>query len=94
MKSIIVLIVALLIFGICGVTGGFVMLWAGNVLSRIDAFGVTPFQAAVVCVGFTIVCAVIVDKLMTPFLFSRLMHKDEEEEEDDFLIKRVINPKT
>ena len=95
MKFFVVLALALLVFGICGFAGGFVMLSVGYWLSRIGAFGVTPFQAAAICVGFSIVCAIIINQLATSFLFPPFfMGNDlEEEEEDDSPVRIVRKPR-
>lgn len=69
MKFFFILAIALLIFGICGLFGGLLMLSVGYWVSRIDAFSVTPFQAAAICVGFAIVSSIIVNQLMSALLF-------------------------
>ena len=84
MKFLMLLALALLVFGICGLLGGFVMLSVGYWLSRIDVFGATPFQAATICVGFSIVCAIVINQLTTslfspPFFPSLFMENDLEE---------------
>lgn len=89
-----------LFLGICGLVGGFIMLSIGHLLARIDAFGITPFQGAVVCVGFAVVSAIILSQLLSslfsPFSFLRdLFHMEdrEYEEVDDFPVKRVRKQK-
>lgn len=85
--------------GICGLVGGFIMLSIGHLLARIDAFGITPFQGAIIGVGFAIVSAIIISQLLSsifsPFSFLKnLFHIDEEyEEEDDFPVKVVRKQK-
>ena len=91
MRFFVLLALALLIFGICGLAGGFVMLSVGYWLSRIDVFGTTPFQAAAICVGFCIVCAMIINQLTTtPFFPPFLMGNDFEEEEEDRPPMRIV----
>ena len=75
------LVIALIIFGIFGITGGFVMLWAGSLLSRIDAFSATPFQAAAICTGIVIAFAVSINQLITSFIFPPFKIDQEEDEE-------------
>ncbi len=64
MKFLTVVIVALIVFGTCGFVGGLAMLWLGSLLARIDAFGITTFQGAVICVGFALVSAIIINQLV------------------------------
>ncbi len=100
MRFLTIAILALLAFGICGFAGGLAMLWLGHLLARVDAFGITTFQGAVICVGFALVSAIIINQLLTSFFspFSRIrdfpdIEDEEEEEEDDFPVKRVRKQK-
>ena len=94
MRFFVLLALALLVFGICGFAGGFVMLSVGCWLSRIGAFGVTPFQAAVICVGFSIVCAIVINQLTTSSFFPPFFMGNDlaEEEEDDSPVRIVRKP--
>ena len=92
MRFVFILVIALMIFGICGMTGGFVMLWAGNVLSRIDAFSATPFQAAVICTGVAIAFAVSINQLLAPFIFPPFKINSDEDEEYDRPVIRIRKP--
>ncbi len=98
MRFLTIVILALIAFGTCGFVGGLAMLWLGSLLARIDAFGITTFQGAVICVGFALVSAIIINQLVTSFLspFSRFgppIEDEEEEEEDDFPVKRIRRQK-
>lgn len=69
-----------LFFGFCGLLGGFMMLSLGHLLARIDAFGITPFQGAIVCVGFVIAVSIIIERLLQSPAFSPFPFWDEDEE--------------
>lgn len=71
-----------LFLGICGLVGGFIMLSIGHLLARIDAFGITPFQGAIVCVGFVIAVSIIIERLLRSAAFSPIPFWDEDEEEE------------
>ncbi len=101
MRFIVIFILALVVFGICGLVGGIAVLWLGSLLARIDAFGITTFQGAVICVGFAIASAIILSEFLAASLSplsairSLLNAEDQEydEEEDDFPVARVRRQK-
>ena len=78
-----------MLFGIFGFLGGLAMLWAGSIISRIDAFGVNTFQGALICTGISIAFAVVVNQVFTYFisspfwLFKDLFNIDKDDYEDE-----------
>ena len=91
-RIITLLIITLAIIGFCGFTGAVIILGAGYWLSRVAAFGVTPFQAALVCIGVLAIVAIVIRQLLGAFLLPSFRVESDEEREDDSPARRVRRP--